>query len=448
MASAAVFALATLGAGAARANGRFPTAQQLAVRPGDESVRVLRATFGLLLTKNGGASWSWICESAIGYGTVGQEDPPIAVTAAGSVLVATLEGLAVSTDAGCSWGFAGGMSRSPAIDVTVRPDAPHVALALVSSAAGTTDAGESLYASRLYVTSDDGAHWSPYGAPLDPTLEPTSVEVAAGDPHRVYVTAVRGSGSKTTASLLVSTNDARSFEERAIPIDPATEDAAFIAAVDRTNPGRVYVRTGAYNTSRLFVFDAAADASAGYRVVYSGGPMLGFALSPDGATVYLGGPEDGLQKAATADFRFRSESSIPVGCITLVGSTVYTCVVGGSVLLASSTAGAPLAPALSFADIHGTLECSGGPVATECPSQFETLVSLYGFGVADAGDADAAPADAPADGTTAAPPPAQGRKGCSCGLPAAAPVDLGALGWLVGGGALALRRRRARPRVT
>jgi hypothetical protein len=398
---------------------------------------VLRTTFGILRSSDRGRTWDWICESAIGLGAMGQEDPTLGVTGGGAILAALAEGLAVSPDTGCSWSLTSGdLPQQPAIDVTVRPNAPQVALLLTSSP-GAMDAGA---APQLFISSDDGSSWAPYGVALDPSLRPTSVEVAASDAHRVYVSGGRGSGAATTASLLVSSDDGQAFVEHPIPIDPTTETSAFIAAVDPTNADRVYVRTGAGDTSRLLVSD---DAGASFRPVYQGGPILGFALASDGTTVYLGGPEDGLQKASTSDFRFQQQSPIPVGCIALLGPTVYICVLQPSVLLASSDHGAPFAPALYLRDLRGPLSCPAGPATTTtvCAAQWPALRMAYGIGSSNPVSPDGGPAATPPPPSAPAPPPST-PKGCSCEMGAAQPLPPLGIGLLWGSLLILWRWRR------
>jgi hypothetical protein len=54
--------------GSAAANGRFPKAQQIVTAPGSGGKTIfLRATFGVLVSRDAGATWSWICEQAIGF---------------------------------------------------------------------------------------------------------------------------------------------------------------------------------------------------------------------------------------------------------------------------------------------------------------------------------------------------------------------------------------------
>ena len=86
---------------AARANGRFPTAQQLAVPPNDPDLLLLMATFGVNVSHDKGATWQWVCEGAVGYQS--NENPTLGVTQADSILISTFEGLGVSTDQSCTW---------------------------------------------------------------------------------------------------------------------------------------------------------------------------------------------------------------------------------------------------------------------------------------------------------------------------------------------------------
>src|SRR5258706_6849694 len=78
--------LGSLAGRTAQANGRYPLANQLVVDPGAPDHLVARTTFGLLSSHDTGKSWTWICEDALGA-LDNSEDPAIAVTADGSILV-------------------------------------------------------------------------------------------------------------------------------------------------------------------------------------------------------------------------------------------------------------------------------------------------------------------------------------------------------------------------
>ncbi|MBL8611026.1 MAG: hypothetical protein JNL38_27030, partial [Myxococcales bacterium] len=75
----------------AAANGRFPRAQTILAAPGsDGTVLYLRATFGLLVSRDAGKTWRWVCEEAMGFS--GTWDPPVAVTKGGRIWVGLEKG--------------------------------------------------------------------------------------------------------------------------------------------------------------------------------------------------------------------------------------------------------------------------------------------------------------------------------------------------------------------
>src|SRR5882724_13370178 len=92
-------ALLAAAAAPARANGRYPLSNQLIVAPKDASHIAVRATFGLVLSADGGKNWSWVCEAAAEF--VNGEDPPIEVTADNSLIVASSAAFTTSPDFGC-----------------------------------------------------------------------------------------------------------------------------------------------------------------------------------------------------------------------------------------------------------------------------------------------------------------------------------------------------------
>jgi hypothetical protein len=88
------------GAAPAAANGRMPATSTLHFRPGSTTDLYVGATWGLIFTSDGGATWRWVCEQAVGYG--GEYDPDYVVTRAGALWATTLDGLP-TTSAGCVW---------------------------------------------------------------------------------------------------------------------------------------------------------------------------------------------------------------------------------------------------------------------------------------------------------------------------------------------------------
>jgi sortilin (neurotensin receptor 3) len=437
--------LSTANAGA---NGRFPASSQIVVSPTDPQLLFLRATYALLVSHDGGCNWDFLCEPAVGY--LGQEDPFLGLTSS-AALAAIFEGLKVSPDQGCSWAAASGVPPHDAIDLVVRRDDPHAAVALTTSLSGTTDAGSSLYATQLYATSDDGASWSALGAALDPTVIPETVEVAPGDPSRVYVSSIRGSGASLSAQLFVSTDGAATWTEHALPIDPSSERSPYVAAVDPQNPDLVYLRikgasidTKGDSNDRLVV---TKDRGATFTTAYRGGALLGFALSPDGSKVYLGGPTDGLLLAPASTLAFQQVSPAHVQCLTAAAAgALYICSDESTGYIAgrSDDDGATVTPLLHLSTIRGPLACAPGTSAAICSSDpWDAAVQQLGGSAAPGTCAGVSPAfDAGPGGAGGGSTPSGSGGGCDVGESRTAAWGLGFLAALLGLSMLVTRRRR------
>lgn len=88
-------AVAALAATAA-ANGRDPFMSTINFKVGDDSKIMAGATFGLVRSFDGGATWEWYCERAVGYG--GTYDPDYVYSSSGAVFATTFDGLKVMRD--------------------------------------------------------------------------------------------------------------------------------------------------------------------------------------------------------------------------------------------------------------------------------------------------------------------------------------------------------------
>src|SRR5690606_12148106 len=77
----------------ASAHGRPPRVERIAFDPNDPQRIVLSATIGLIVSEDGGETWSWVCAAAFGADPT-QEDPDVVVMEDGSVVVATFDGVA------------------------------------------------------------------------------------------------------------------------------------------------------------------------------------------------------------------------------------------------------------------------------------------------------------------------------------------------------------------
>jgi photosystem II stability/assembly factor-like uncharacterized protein len=354
---------------AALANGRFPATNAVVVQPGNPKTIALRATFGLLLSKDDGASWDWICESAIGYS--GNEDPSLVLTASGAMVVGTFNGTSRSVDGGCHWSHAATWPTN-VIDLTTRHRSPDRIVAVTNAFSKMGDAGSNLYASQVLISEDAGASWS-VRSTLDPTLLIDSIEVDPSDEARAYVSAVRTSEHATRGVLLVSTDGGAHWKELEIKLI-AQEHGAYIAAVDTQNPSRIYVRTASTDTSRLLVSN---DAGASFHEIAHGGLLRGFALADDGATIFAG-DNSGLSRASTKDDHFDRVSSTPIQCLTSIGTSLWACAPTsvGYVLGASTDHGATFAPKLTLAGMRGELQCTAPSSLDVCAADWSALQSL------------------------------------------------------------------------
>jgi hypothetical protein len=438
--SSAILAIATfLWSTGARANGRYPATGQIVISPSNQDMLILRTTFGLLVSSDGGRDWAWVCESAIGFN--GDEDPTIGATSDGSILATLYEGLAVSVDGGCSWGFASALSGLAAADVAVRSDNPHAALSLAWKST-TDDAGLTTFDSRIYRTVDDGAQWTWIGSLPGSTVFPQTLDVATSDSSRVYVSAVRGIYETQGVTLYVSRDGATTFVENTVPIDTKLESGAFIAAVDPSNADRVYLRT--WPISRLLVSD---DAGLTFASVLSfSGEMQGFALSPDGGTIYAGGPSDGLWVGDAATLQFSQVSSIPVECLATSGAKLFACSSEDAFALGVSIdGGQSFTPLFRLGDLSTVLACPVSSGVAACTAQWpEFCRTTPVCSGPDAGEAGAAPGDG-APGAQVQTEVAPRHDACSCRIPGRATdgvrsrAGAGALTLLAG---LAWARRR------
>jgi hypothetical protein len=305
-----------------------------------------------------------------------------------------------------------------AVDIAVRSASPHAAVALVSTSSPTAVPDSSVgYATQLYETTDDGKNWSAVGGPFDPTVAPLTVDVAASDPNRLYVSGFRVS-SLFTPLLFVSLDHGASWSERPMP-SLSHDLGMYIAAVDPQNADLVYLRTqGAPNPagqSRLFVTNDQGQSF--HTALTLPGSMLGFALSPDGSKVYAGIEKGGLFAASRANLlaaadagslvpvtvgdagggaspAFRRTSGIHVQCLATHGAELWACSdeASGFVTGVSLDDGATFTPELHMRDIAGPIACdadataavcSGAPFAQLC----RTLMGCAGDGGVDAADA-------------------------------------------------------------
>ncbi|WP_437491741.1 hypothetical protein WME75_16205 [Sorangium sp. So ce1014] len=436
--AAALLSLAALAAPAS-ANGRFPAAGLIASHPSDPSRLMVRATYGLLSTHDGGAAWRWICEPVVGFG--GNEDPMLAFLADGTILAGVFDGLSASKNGGCDWSFAQGeLLDRYVIDLSADREDPSRAVLVVSAGLG---AGRFL--TQLWETSDNADRWTKAGADLPEDFLAHTVDAAPSNRERVYVSGRFGAPEYTGA--LQRTDDRGATWER---LDiPGSDDMRlpYIGAIHPADPETIYVRLDGDPTDALIV---SHDGGESFTTVFeSQGDLLGFALSPDGASVMVGGPQDGILRAPTSSLEFEKISDVGARCLTWTAAALFAC---GDEFADGFTVGRSVDEGESFeALLHRDGLC--GPI--ECAKESgaaSTCTDLWGATALTIGSRQCG-GDVGTGSGGSAPPPAEEPAGCGCkiGAPGAASVGAAAppggrsVIWLAlsAAGALALARRRA-----
>jgi hypothetical protein len=158
------------------------------------------------------------------------------------------------------------------------------------------------------------------------------------------------------------------------------------------------------------------------------GDVSGFALSPDGATLAVGGADNGLYVGATAPADgsaaavFSLVGTVKPSCLTWVGTRLYACAkdaVDMFSIAASDDDGAHFMPLLHFADVTPA-DCPASSSAGICSAKWPPIATAIG---ADAG------APPPSD---AGVKPPKSSSGCGCELGSSSATDTrsGSLGLL------------------
>ncbi len=440
-ARASCLAVAALGAllfaaPEARANGRFPAASQVVIDPADSAHIVVRATYGVLVTHDTGASWAWICENAIGYG--GFEDPMMAITQDGTLLAGIFEGLAVSRDGGCQWDFAkGALDKRFVIDLATEAKSPeNVILAISNSVGGGS------FLTQVWQSSDNGQAFAQAGVDLPSDFLAVTLDAAPSDPQRLYVSGRYGAPGYDGA-VQRSKDRGKTWEKLLVP-GSNDQNMPYIGAVHPTDPQRLYLRLDGDPNDRLVVSSDGGDTWM--EAITLMGNMLGFALSPDGATVAVGGDTAGIWTAPTDTLAFTKVSTVGAKCLTWTKDGLYACAnvfTDGFTLGLSKDAGKTFAPLMHLQKLCGPLACGADTgVGKECPTLWgATQLSLGGAtcdvdGGVDGGDSSSASSgDASSTG---------GTSGCSCDLAGGAASGLIPLLALGAASLLGARRRRRR----
>lgn len=240
----------------AAANGRLPATSTITFRQGHDSDIAVGLTFGLLLSHDGGQTWRWICEAAVGYG--GMYDPVYAYTASGALFATTFNGLSVSHD-GCTF------EPTPEGAAFVSTSALDPNGAFYFAAAQVADPTHSVAQDfNLYRSTNDLATLPTpvrVAAMTDTNVWWQSIAIAPSDPKIVYLSGYHyipktGGGTVREGLLFRSTNAGAAGSWTALARTGLTlmpNSVIHIAGIWKDDPTHLYARVE-------FIDNATTDA--------------------------------------------------------------------------------------------------------------------------------------------------------------------------------------------
>jgi MYXO-CTERM domain-containing protein len=351
----------------AHANGRVAATSTILVDPNNPNRLWVGATFGALISDDGGQTWRLVCEVPLGTAGV-TIDPVYHITPSCVTLGGTQAGLIYSRDNGCSWDHAGGsIAASTAVsDVSLSPTSS--TRVLIS----TNVTGQ---ANAIHLSNDGGV-----------TFAATNASTAAGSVFRNVRYAADGMhayGLTTDGSIshvFASTDGGQTWSQTAYT--STAESAPVLIGADPRDPLKVYyyARAGGLHHLHRSTDGGAtfSDVSSDIATIFSGQ----FALN---GTLYLA-TNTGIRKSpdGTSISPPATASEIPVTCLALSGTTLFGCAsdsTDGFAIGKSTDDGATWAPLLHLnQNIVGPAVCgSSSQVCTQCYSTWPTFAMQFGL---------------------------------------------------------------------
>ncbi len=362
----------------------------------------MRTTFGILVSKDGGRSFRWICEKALGV--TGQFDPPLTVLADGRLIVGVDGGILSSID-GCSFAMEPGLEGESVRDLTT--DGAGTTAYAITGARGKPGR----------VWRRDRGTWTKLGKDYD-DINFLTIDVAPSNPKRIYLTGEPW--STVRGEVWISSDGGATFTEQKNELE--ARGPFFLSYVDPKNQDRILLRHLHFAGSDLI---ASTDGGKTLRLaLHWTTSMLGFAKSDDGQVVWLGSasPADGIWRSRDRGEHFEKVNGEGVYCLYALGKTLYACAnpnaLGGYALGISQDEGVTLDKVSGFADVEGAMLCDAGPSLCE-PGWPEMRASILPTPDAGLATLDAGEPTQPLEAGTK-PAPAV-RNTCGCNVVGASP---------------------------
>ncbi|HLU67281.1 MAG TPA: hypothetical protein VKZ63_13445, partial [Kofleriaceae bacterium] len=259
----------------ARADGPVPHTTSVHLQPGGQRI-LLGSDSGLLISDDGGASFHWVCGEA--YGVSNLYQPKHAVTASGEMYATTPDGLRLSRDGGCTWELLGEPVGQGTTVVTVGPDGR------VWAASTAQHRPNDVY------RSVDGAAFESTGLSAEGVWW-LSV-LTTSDPGRVYASGTRLPVGETPGEALLRRSDDGGDTWQELPVDPfafgGSTPYLFLLGVAPADPDLLFARAAGVAQGGDAVYRSTDGGQSWAHVLDMGGPVDGFVVREDGATVVVG----------------------------------------------------------------------------------------------------------------------------------------------------------------
>lgn len=345
------------------ANGAFPFVSQLVSNPSHPEQLVLRGNFGLVVSRDGGKNWDWLCEAGMGYQNV---EPPIALLDSGAIVLALPTGVARSDETWCDFTTVPN-AAGYFVDVSVEHAKPKAAVALSVDVKAVT--------SQVWESLDDGKTFAPLG-PAIPDFLATTLDVAATDAQVIYVS---GTSSDGKGLLLRSNDHAQSFESHELPSSLLISTAPYISALDPKLLDTVYVRSDSAPGTLMITRDGGKHFEEMLRL---SAPIKAFALSPDGGTVLAATVGNGVYRLDTTTLASQKVACTGVWCFAWTEGGVFACgdiVANGFLVAGSADQGRTFQSLVTPTCLRGPLACdAASAIGKECPGAWPSQRSLLG----------------------------------------------------------------------
>lgn len=377
----------------AGAHGAFPQSTSFTQDPSDPNRYWVGTSFGVVTSADAGRTWSWLCEEAVSYEGY---DPTLAVTANGSLVLGTFDGLRVSHGNGCSW-----------MDPETSPDQ------MVAALYAETDSGESVlalfsiyagggYKNQIWQSVDNAETWSQVGQDIERAVQLLTVRSAPSDPNTLYVSGKRIFFEEFTSEPVTfrSVDRGENWQEVAAPAGGVPR----LVGVHPLNASRVFMRIqGESEEVQESIWQSSNGGDTWTQLHSTNARLFGVEFSPDLKEIWLGyGAADelssddgdrGIWVGRLDDPQFERVFDGPVGCLTQSGGTLFVCTrqfYHGFELGRSSSPYAALEPLWELDRLEGVVDCRGDTdVGAICPAKWPEVCSLTSqCSYADAGSAD------------------------------------------------------------